>query len=138
MSRPTRWMRTCCSFEIGVRVDDLLQAATLPGDLIYCHLGRKFAVGAMVHHPLREQDESVVVGAVAHEIAARIVEMGVLREPRGPREIESVGSGKSEQIAIEFAALRQFLDIEPEMAETADFERPRQVYAADVVALFNS
>ena len=121
--------------EIGVGVDDLLQAAALPGDLVDRDLGREFAVGAMVHDPLREQHKGVVVGPIAHEITARIAEIGVLRKPRRPREIERIGGGKAEQVAIEFAAFRQFFDIEPEMAEAADLERPLQVNPADIVAL---
>ena len=121
--------------EIGVGVDDLLEAAALPGDLVDRDLGREFAVGAVVHDPLREQHKGVVVGPVAHEIAARVAEIGILREPRRAREIECVGSRKAEQVAIELAALGQFLDIEPEMAEAADLERPLQVYPADIVAL---
>src|SRR5205085_8436812 len=100
-----------------------LEAAALPGDLVDRDLGREFSVGAMIHDPLREQHKRVMVGPVAHEITARVAEIGVLREPRGPREIERVGSGKAEQVAIKFAALRQSLDIEPEMAEAADLER---------------
>ena len=121
--------------EIAMGVGDLLEAAALPGDLVDRDLGRKFAVGAMVHHPLREQHKGVMVGAVAHEIAARVAEIGILREPGRPRKIERVGSSKAEQVAIERAALRQFFDIEAEMAEPADLERPRQKDPADIVAL---
>ena len=121
--------------EIGVRVDNLLKAAALPGDLVDRDLGRKFAVGAVVHDPFREQDKGVVIRPIAHEIAARVAEIGILRKPRRSGEIERVGSGEAEQVAIEFAAFGQFLDIEPEMAEAADLERPLQVNPADIVAL---
>ena len=123
--------------EVIVRLGDLAQAAALPGDLVDRDLGREFAVGAMVHHPLREQHEGVMVGAVAHEIAARVADIGVFREPRHARKIERVGGGKAQQIAVELAALGQFLDIEAEMSEPANLERPRQINPADIVALGN-
>ncbi len=123
--------------EVVVRLGDLPQAAALPGDLVDRDLGREFAVGAVVHDPFRKQHKGVMVGAVAHEIAARIADIGILREPRRPRKIERVGGGKAEQIAIKLAALGQFLDIEAEMAEPADLERPRQQHPADIVALGN-
>src|ERR1700736_782909 len=88
--------------EIGVRIDNLFEATALPGDLIDRDLGREFAVGTMVHDPFREQHEGVVVGPVAHEITARVAEIGILGEPR---EIERIGGGKAEQVAIELAAL---------------------------------
>ena len=91
--------------EIAVRVGDLLEAAALPGDLVDRDLGREFAVGAMVHDLLREQHHRVVVGAVAHEIAVRVAEIGILREPRRAREIGLVGDREAEQVAVELAAL---------------------------------
>src|SRR5712671_6876258 len=123
--------------EIGVRVDDLLEAAALPGDLVDRDLGREFAVGTMVHHSLWEQHKGVVISAVAHKIAARIAQIGILREPRRPRKIQGVGRPEAEQIAVEFPPFREVLHIEPEMAESANFERPRQEYPADIVALGN-
>jgi hypothetical protein len=121
--------------EIGVGVGDLLETAALPGDLVDRDLGREFTVGAMVHDPFREQHKGVVVGSIAHEITARVAKIGVFRKPRRSREIECVGSGKAQQVAIELAALRQFLDIEPEMAEASDLERPLQVNPTDIVTL---
>src|SRR5260370_5179198 len=121
--------------KVGVGIDDLLEAAELPGDLIDRDLGREFAVGAMVHDPFREKYKGVVVGPIAHEIAARVAEIGVFRKPRRPREIQGIRRGEAEQVAIEFAAFGELLDIEPEMAEAADLERPLQVNPTDIVAL---
>jgi hypothetical protein len=120
--------------EIAVGVGNLLEAAALPGDLVDRNLGCEFPVGPMVHHPLGKQDKGVVVGSVAHEITARVAQIGILRKPRRPRKIERVGGREPEQVAIEFAPLRKPLDIEPEMAEPADLERPRQEDPADIVA----
>src|SRR6516165_5319175 len=120
--------------EIGVGVSDLLEAAALPGDLVDRDFGCEFAVGTVVHHPLREQDKRVVVCSVAHEIAARIAEIGVVREPRCSGEIQCVGGSEAQEIAIKLAALGELFDIEPEMAEPADFERPWQIDPADIVA----
>ena len=107
----------------------------MPGDLVNRDLRREFAVGAMVHDPLREEHKGVMVRPVAHEITARVAEIGILREPGRPREVERIGGGKAEQVAIKLAAFRQLLDVEPEMTEAADLERPLQVYPADTVAL---
>ena len=41
---------------------------------------------------------------------------------------------EGKEIAIKLAALGELFDIEPEMAEPADFERPRQIDPADIVA----
>ena len=76
----------------------------------------------------------MVVGAVAHEIAARIAEIGIFREPRRPREIERIRRGEAEQVAVELAALGKLLDIEAEMTEPPNLERLRQVNAANIVA----
>ena len=121
--------------EIAVRVGDLLEAAALPGDLVDRDLGREFAVGALVHHRLREQHHRVVVGAVAHEIAVAVAEPLVLGEPRRAREIGLVRDREAEEVAIEMAALLELLDVEAEMPEPADLERPLQQDPADVVAL---
>ncbi len=121
--------------EIGVSVDNLFEAAALPGDLVDRDFRREFAVGAVVHDPLGEQHKGVMVGPIAHEIAARVAQIGVLREPWRPREIECIGGCETEQVAVEFAAFGEFLDVEPEMAEAADLERPLQVNPADIIAL---
>jgi len=43
---------------------------------------------------------------------------------QGAREIGLVGHREAEQIAVELAAFLDFVDIEAEMAEAADLERP--------------
>jgi hypothetical protein len=82
--------------KIGVGVDDLLETAALPGDLVDRYLGREFPVGAVVHNPLRKQDKGVMIRSVTHEIAARITQICVLGKPRCPREIERVGGCETE------------------------------------------
>ncbi len=121
--------------EIAVRVDDFFEAAALPGDLVDRHLGSEFAVAALVHHRLREQHHRVMIGAVAHEIAMRIAEPGILRKPRGSREIGLVRDREAQEIAVEMPRLFELDDIEAEMPEAADFERPLQEDAADIVAM---
>src|SRR5207248_893626 len=46
-----------------------------------------------------------------------------------------VGHRKAEQVPVELAACLDLGDIEPEMAETADLERPFEQNAADIVTL---
>ena len=89
--------------EIAVGLDDLLEAAALPGDLVDRDLGRELAVGAPVHDRLREQHHRVMVGAVAHEIAVPVAKPGVLRKPRRAGEIGDVGHREAQQVAIEMA-----------------------------------
>ena len=120
--------------EIGVSVGDLLEAAALPGDLVDRDLGRELAVGAVVHQFFREQHHRVVVGAVAHEITLR-PEIPVLREPWRAREIGEVGDLEAEQVAVELATLLELVEVETEMPEPADLERPVEQKAADIVAL---
>src|SRR6266545_2756404 len=121
--------------EIAVRLGDLLQAAALPGDLVDRDLGGEFAVGAEIHHPLREQHKGVVVAAIAHEIAARIAKILVFGEPGGARKIQRVGRGEAEQVAVERAAFGELHGIEAEMAEAADLERPFEQNAADIIMM---
>src|SRR4029077_5238719 len=120
--------------EIGMGVGDLFEAAALPSDLVDRDLGRKFAVSAMVHHLFWEQHKGVMVGAVAHKIAVRVAEVGVLRVPGCAREIERVRGRKTEQVAVEFAPLGKLFDIKPEVTEPPYLERPGQVDTADIVA----
>jgi hypothetical protein len=75
----------------------------------------------------------MVVGPVAHEITARIAEIGIFWEPWHPRKVESVGDRKPEEIAVERQAIGQLRDIEPEMAEPTNFERSRHQDPGDVV-----
>src|SRR6266481_4714806 len=64
--------------------------------------------------------ERVVIGAVAHEVAARIAEVGVLREPRRFREVERVGEIEAEEARVELDALGELVHVEPKVAEPAD------------------
>ncbi len=121
--------------EIAVGLDDLLQAAALPGDLVDRDLRRELAVGAAVHDRLREQHHRVMVGAVAHEIAVAVAEPGIFWKPRSAGEIGDVGHRETEQVAVEMARLLDVIDIEPEMPEAADLERPVQQNAADIIAM---
>jgi len=54
---------------------------------------------------------------------------------QGAREIGLVGHREAEQIAVELAGLFQLVDIEAEMAEAADLERPLEQHAADIVTV---
>src|SRR5262249_58155699 len=121
--------------EVGVGVHDLAQASALPGDLVDGDLGRELPVGTEVHHLLVEEHERVVIRAVAHEVAARIAEVPVLREPGRLREVERVGEPEAEQVRIELNALHELEDVEPEVAEPPDLEGPRKHHASDIVAL---
>jgi hypothetical protein len=122
-------------FEIAVGLDDLLQAAALPGDLVYRHLGCEFAVGAAVHDRLREQHHRVMVGAVTHEIPVAVAEPGIFRKPWSAGEIGFVGHREAQQVAVEMARLIEPGHVEPEMPEPADSERPFQHDAADIIAV---
>ncbi len=127
--------RNLLLFEIRVGVEDLLQAPALPRDLVDGDLGAELPIGAMVHHLLVEEHERVVIRAVAHEVAERIAEVDVLREPRRLREVESVGHVEAEELRVELDALGELVDVEPEVPEPADLERPGQGHAANVEAL---
>jgi hypothetical protein len=59
----------------------------------------------------------------------------ILREPRRAREIGEVGDLEAEEVAVELAALLDLVEVEAEMAEPADLERPVEHDAADIVAL---
>src|SRR5205807_2424703 len=82
-----------------------------------------------------EQHHRVVVAAVAHEIAMRLAEPLILREPRRTGEIGLVGDREAKQVAVEFARLGELVDVEAEMAEAADLERPLKQDAADLIAV---
>src|SRR5262249_26260954 len=127
--------RDLVPLEVGVGIDDLAQAAALPGDLVDGDLGRELPVGAEVHHLFVEEHERVMIRAVAHEVAPRIAEIRVLGEPGRLREVERVGEPEAEQVRVELDALRELEDIEPEVAEPPELEGPRQHHASDVVAL---
>src|SRR6185312_305282 len=71
---------------------------------------------------------------VAHEIPVGTMPEP-LRIPRRAREIGLVGLDEAEQIAIKLAARLHAVDIEAEMAEAADLERPVEHDPADIVAL---
>src|SRR5205807_4308107 len=91
--------------------------------------------GPNVHDRLREQHHRVVVAAVTHEIAMCVAEPLILREPRRAREIGLVGYGEAEQVAVELARFGELVDVEAEMAEAADLERPLEQDAADIIAM---
>ena len=110
--------------EIGVGVEDLLEASTLPGDLVDGDLGAELPVGAVVHDLLVEEHERVVIRAIAHEVAERIAEVDVLREPRRLREVERVGHVEAEEVRVELDAFSELEHVESEVAEPANFEGP--------------
>src|SRR5215469_7584642 len=119
--------------EIAVRVGDLLERAALPGDLVDRDAGLELAVGALVHDLFREQHHRVMVGAVAHEIALRPGE--ILGEPRRARKIREIGDLEAEKVAVELPALLDLVQVEAEMPEPPDLERPLQHHPANIVAL---
>src|SRR5207253_3200798 len=84
---------------------------------------------------LVEEHERVVIRAIAHEVAERIAEVGVLREPRRLREVERVGHVEAEELRVELDALGELVHVESEVAEPPDLERTREGDAADNVTL---
>jgi hypothetical protein len=121
--------------EIRVGVHDLLEAAALPGDLVDRHLGREFPIGPVVQHLLVEEHEGVVVGSVAHEVAARIAEVVALGRPRHLAEVQDVGVLEAEEVAVEIPRLVHPDRVEAEVAEPPDLERSRQQHATHVEAI---
>ncbi len=121
--------------EIGEPLGHLAQRSDLPGDLVGGDLGM-FGVGAAppIDRAPRKDHEGMVVGAVAQEIAGGrpdlALELG--RQPRP--HVVRVGHPEPEQPAVEIERLVRLDDIDAEMAEPADAERPRQPHAADRVA----
>jgi hypothetical protein len=87
--------------EVRMGVHDLLEAAALPGDLIDRHLRRELPIGPVVQHLLVEEHEGVMVRAVAHEVAARVAEIGALRRPGHLAEVEDVRVLEAEQVTVE-------------------------------------
>ena len=121
--------------EIGVGVHDLPEAAALPGDLVDGHLGRELPVGAVIQHFLVEQDEGMVVRAVAHEVAACVAEVVALGSPRHLPEVEDVGMFEAEEVPVEVTRLVHPNRVEAEVAEPPDLERSSQQHSADVEAI---
>ena len=112
---------------------DLAQAADLPGDLVDRHVLARRSPADMVEDGLGEQHEGMVVAAVAHEPAGCRIEFpGVFLVLQTGAEIERIGEREAEQVGIEPHAGVDVPDVEAEMAEPADLERPVEQDTADV------
>ena len=59
---------------------------------------------------------------------------GVPREPRGFGEVQRVRELEAEEVCVEFQPFRELQDVEPEVAEPPDLERPRQEHSPHIVA----
>src|SRR5713101_6304589 len=79
---------------------------------------------------LGEEDERMVIGAVAREVADRRADARalVLGQPRA--EVERVGNAKAEEATVEILALLRIGDVDAEMAQAPDAERPAHDHAA--------
>ena len=88
----------------------------------------------MLAHPFVEEHEAVVIGAVAHEITARIAERRDILGPfRALAHIVAIGDAKAEFFGIEAHAVFHPDSVQTEVTQTADLERPLEEHAADVV-----
>src|SRR5215831_4363986 len=75
----------------------------------------------------------MVVGSVASEITIGIAEIGKLGRVFGAaRVIHDIGNAKAEEIAVKFYAFVHIDEIEPKMAQAANFKRLIEENAADV------
>src|SRR6185437_9153726 len=110
-------------------LDDLLQAADLPGDLV-----DHMRLLQPVHHlegAAREQHEGVVIAVEAREIADGL-ELALMLFRHAAREVERVRNLEAEQIGVEIQRLFHVFGEIAEMAEPADAERAVEQDAADV------
>ena len=113
-------------------VGDLAQRADLPGDLVDRALRLLRPFVQRRKGAAREEDERMMVGAVAREVADRRPDFRaqLLGQARG--EIERIRQAKAEQAAIEILAALRVADVDAEVAEAADAEGARQAHAPDV------
>jgi hypothetical protein len=66
-----------------------------------------------------------MIAAVAREVAVRVAEAGeLIGALRPPRVIHHVGNAKAEEIGVKTDAVVPVRQVETEMAETPDLERP--------------
>jgi len=74
----------------------------------------------------------VMIGAMAREVAHRRADALALlfRQPRG--EVERIRDAEPEQPAVEVLAALGIGDVDAEVAESPDAERPWQLHAADI------
>ena len=79
---------------------------------------------------LGEENERVVIGAVAREVADRGADARalVLGQPRA--EVDRVGDAETQQPAVEIFALLRIGDVDAEMTQAPDAEGPLHAHAA--------
>ena len=120
--------------EIVGRREHLVQRPDLPGDLVHRDITRDRVVPEDGAQRLVRQQEGMVVGIVAHEDDARILEaLRHLLAARHLGEVARVGDPEPEETGVEVEPLVHVRDVEAEMPKTPDLERPRIANAADVV-----
>ena len=112
----------------------LVHRADLPGDLVDRDVPRDRVVPEYGPQRLVRQQESVMVGIVAHEDDARVLEpLGHLLPARHLGEIARVGDAEAEETGVEVEPLVHVRDVEAEMSEAPDLERSRIANTPDVV-----
>jgi len=117
------------AFHPAGRIDQLLQAADLPGDLVHRVLRRQAR-----HHleeTAREDDEGMMIAVEAREITNGL-ELALVLGRDAVGEIERIGFHEAEQPEIEMQRLLHMVGEKAEMAQAADPERPVKHHAADI------
>ena len=113
--------------------DDLAQCPDLPRHV--ADPGGAFALGLArgSEGPVREQHHRMMIRADAQEIAVRVLAGGA-GDVELLTEIDRVGDGEAEQVAVEAQRGLLIRDVEAEMPEPLHPERPREANPAHVVA----
>ena len=114
---------------------DFFETADLPRDLIHydLRLEAPLRVEKLAHLAV-EEHEAMMVGAVAHEVPARIPHAGdVGRVLRTRSKIEPIGDAVAQILGVEFQARFHLERVEPEVADAAHLERPFEQHAANIV-----
>src|SRR5581483_4639166 len=115
------------------RVGHFLQRPGLPGDLVHRAARRARGRTERLERALRKEHERVMVGAVAREIADRRPGPALLVLGHALAEVDRIGDAEAEQPAIEVLAALGIGDVDAEVPEAADAERPGHAHAADDV-----
>src|SRR5262249_31572231 len=112
----------------------LAQAATLPGDLVGGHAGLEAALLVQrLAHAAVEQDEGVMVAAVASEVAFRVAQAGQDRRVLDAlREVQLVRDAEAQQVGVEVKVGLHVYHVEAEVPQAAYLERLLEQDAADV------
>ena len=118
--------------EVVDRAHHLLERADLPGDLRQRDVLRARVVAEHRAQRAVRQQESVMVGVVGHEEQA-IVLHAVPGAGQQLVEVGLVGKAEAQRLAVEVQSGVELGEVEAEMPEAADAERPRVEDAADVV-----